>query len=66
MADSSAGPADESAEDPLAPGFLHFVLPDSPWGTEGWRFEALAAKSTAGFIPLQSDARLGYHLKLTL
>ncbi|ETH87661.1 hypothetical protein L560_3413, partial [Bordetella pertussis STO1-CHOC-0018] len=51
---------------PLAPGFLHFVLPDSPWGTEGWRFEALAAKSTAGFIPLQSDARLGYHLKLTL
>ncbi|MFJ0453735.1 hypothetical protein [Bordetella bronchiseptica] len=66
VADSSAGPADESAEDPLAPGFLHFVLPDSPWGTEGWRFEALAAKSTAGFIPLQSDARLGYHLKLTL
>ena len=52
--------------DPLAPGFLHFVLPDSPGVYGGLAFRGLAAKSTAGFIPLQSDARLGYHLKLTL
>lgn len=56
VADSSAGPADESAEDPLAPGFLHFVLPDSPWGTEvgvsrRWRPSPRLASSLCSPMP---------------